>query len=254
MKPVKYILILTVILFVFVFLVTLPGTIRKNKNNSETTTSQVSETSDNTDNILISDGSDEMSIDNQWALFLVNKENPLPDDYEVTTHEVQSEGSFLMDTRCSTYMISMLEAAANDGIHIHITSAYRTKEYQQKLFDNDVANSVASGLTIDEAKAEALKQLGLPGCSEHNAGIAADIVEAGQFTLSEKFAETPEYQWLQENAADYGFILRYPEGKENITGIIFEPWHYRFVGIYHAKKIKQSGLTLEEFIKAYNNK
>ena len=106
----------------------------------------------------------------------------------------------------------------------------------------------------DEAYKKAVEAVAIPGKSEHNAGLAADIIEQGNYTLTEDFENTPQFKWLNENAAKYGFILRYPKGKESVTGIIYEPWHYRFVGVYHATKIKDSGLCLEEYAESLKNK
>ena len=117
------------------------------------------------------------------------------------------------------------------------------------MLENDIKAYEAKGLSYEEAYKKASAGVAIPGQSEHNAGICADILDKDNFSLTEGFEDTKEFKWLSENAQNYGFILRYPKNKESITGIEYEPWHYRFVGLYHAKKIKESGLSLEEYFK-----
>ena len=159
-----------------------------------------------------------------------------------------------MDSRAAEYLKEMIKAAEEDNIHLVVISAYRSVEYQQNNFDRSVQDRIDNrGMTYEEAYADTLKEVQLPGFSEHNAGVAADIMSDEETSMEDdRFKNTTAYAWLQQNAADYGFILRYPEGKEDITGIIYEPWHYRFVGVYYAKLLSEKGVTLEEFFEEMN--
>jgi D-alanyl-D-alanine carboxypeptidase len=146
----------------------------------------------------------------------------------------------------------MIEAAAEDGIELYMVSAYRTMQYQKDNLERSIEERMNTGMSYEAAYADALESVALPGCSEHNAGLAADIMSVNNTSMDDSsFENTPEFEWLSIHAAEYGFILRYPDGKQDITGIIYEPWHYRFVGVYYANKIKDSGLTMEEFFEQH---
>lgn len=191
-------------------------------------------------------------IDNAWAMFLVNNQNPLPDNYDkkITVKKVYSNGDrdFEFDERAADYLIDMFAAAKKEGINLTVNSSYRTIEYQQYNFDRSVQQRVNNGMSYEEAVIDTEKEVAYPGKSEHNAGLSADIFSDEYVSFDDDgFKNTKAYAWLMENAADYGFILRYPEGKEAETGIIYEPWHYRFVGVYYAHKVQESGLCLEEY-------
>lgn len=196
--------------------------------------------------------------DNTWAMFLVNQKNQVSKEYSdgIETARVyeNSYRSYEMDSRMSEFLKQMISAADEDGIQLIVMSAYRSYEYQQNNFDNSVQQRIDErGMTREEAEADTLKEVQLPGFSEHNAGIAADIMSVEEISMDDdRFKNTEAYAWLSEHAAEYGFILRYPEGKEDITGIVFEPWHYRFVGVYYANLIKDKGITLEEFFEEMN--
>ncbi|MCM1525119.1 MAG: M15 family metallopeptidase [Ruminococcus sp.] len=207
---------------------------------------------------------DPADADNTWAMFLVNSKNKVSDEYcngidRALVYESWRE--YHMDTRMAEYMKQMLKAAQEDlnpdggnEHYLNVMSAYRSIEYQQNNFDKSVKDRMENkGMTEEEAYEDTLKEVQLPGYSEHNAGIAADIMSDEYVDMDDDgFKNTKAYAWLQENAADYGFILRYPEGKESVTGIIYEPWHYRFVGVYYAKLITDKGITLEEFFEEMN--
>ncbi|MBQ7782429.1 MAG: M15 family metallopeptidase, partial [Oscillospiraceae bacterium] len=200
---------------------------------------------------------DPADADNTWAMFLVNSQNPVPDKYcDGIERELvyESWSEYYMDARMAEYMKQMLKAAAEDGNQLVIMSAYRTIDYQQRNFDNSVQDRITNlGMTEEEAYEDTLKEVQLPGYSEHNAGLAADIMVKECTDMdSDAFKNTDAYAWLMENAADYGFILRYPEGKEDVTGIIYEPWHYRFVGVYYAKQLTDMGITMEEYFEEMN--
>ncbi|MDR0991914.1 MAG: M15 family metallopeptidase [Ruminococcus sp.] len=190
-------------------------------------------------------------IDNEWALYLVNEKNPLPSDYDETIETTLVFSDFrdyYFDSRAASYLTTMIEDAAADGVNLYIVSTYRSQEYQKENFERSVAERMSAGMDYDAAYADTLREVTLPGYSEHNAGIAADIMTPSYTSMNDDgFKTTEAYAWLSEHAAEYGFILRYPEGKEDVTGIIYEPWHYRFVGVYYAEDIKAQGVTLEEY-------
>lgn len=279
----KLYLISTVILFAVVFLLsrTVPGKDDENKLSKPAepsavgseSISQISESvsSDVTgeDGSIISETPTETTeesrepkpdpadADNTWAMFLVNSKNQLPAEYcdGIETDLVyESWREYYMDSRVSEYMKQMIKAAEEDGIKLIVMSAYRSVEYQQNNFDKSVQDRIDNrGMTYEEAYADTLKEVQLPGFSEHNAGVAADIMSDEENSMEDdRFKNTKAYAWLCENAADYGFILRYPDGKEDITGIIYEPWHYRFVGVYYAKLLTDKGITLEEYFEEMN--
>lgn len=265
MKLGKYIIGITLLLFVIVFFATMPGRKRYEEGVTTQTTppavtsaSGVTTPPSATAPPIVSestakpvggepDAPPSASIDNEWALYLINQDNPLPDDFTVTAEKVF--GKFEMDSRAAPFMKEMIAAAKADGANLGVISALRTIEYQKTLLDTDVKAYQEQGMSYDDAYKKAAEAVAIPGQSEHNAGLCADILEVGNYTLTEGFDQTPEFKWLSEHAAEYGFILRYPKSKESITGIIYEPWHYRFVGKYYAAAISESGLCLEEFIK-----
>ena len=184
---------------------------------------------------------------NSWQLKLVNKDHPLPETFTVTTAVTKDE--YLFDSRAVSALDAMLDAGKEAGMKLALTSAYRSWDYQTTLFENKVATLMAdSGLGRAAAEQEAGTEVARPGTSEHELGLAADIVCDYYGILDNGYADTPEAQWLDAHCAEYGFILRYPAGKSDITGIIYEPWHFRYVGVEAAKYIMGHGLCLEEFI------
>lgn len=181
--------------------------------------------------------------------FIVNKEIRLPDDYSIETDFVQ--GSYQLEAVAAMRCREMIEAAKKDGINLKVLSAYRTVEYQENLFSRNVRQRMDDyGMSYDEAVYDVSINIAPPGGSEHNAGLAVDIIETDHWDTYEEFEDTEEFAWLQEHCAEYGFILRYLKGREDVTGYIYEPWHYRYVGINHAKDVMESGLCLEEYFAA----
>ena len=186
--------------------------------------------------------------DGDWRLTLVNNNVALPEDWQITTKVAEaSTQKELADEAADAYM-QMKQAAAVDGVELLLCSGYRTVEYQQNLFDQEKQKWLDDGLSDQEAYDKAKTVVAVPGYSEHNSGFAADIVTPGHQTLDSAFANTDTAKWLFEHAPEYGFILRYPEDKQAITGIIYEPWHYRYVGVENAKAITESGKCLEEYL------
>ena len=182
----------------------------------------------------------------EYYLLLANAENPLPQDWSIQTEEVQN--GYEMDKRAAPAMREMIQAAKEDGVELMLCSAYRSVEKQQQLFDRSQQAYMAQGMSEEEAYAKTATETAIPGTSEHQTGLAADIVTPTYQMLDAGFADTPAGQWLSEHAAEYGFVLRYPQDKQEVTCIIYESWHYRFVGKTHAKLMKESGLCLEEYL------
>lgn len=245
LRGTKYLLIITAVLFVAVFLLTRLTQPAKTKEPDATVITPQPEVTQATEPEV------QVNIDNEWAMFLVNNQNPLPDNYDsiIETELVYtSYREYYMDARMADYMKRMLADAEKDGINLKVVSAYRTIEYQQQNFENSVQDRIAKGMTEEEAREDTAREVAFPGKSEHNAGLSADIMSDEYESMDDDgFKDTKAYAWLSEHAAEYGFILRYPENKEHITNIIYEPWHYRFVGVYYANEIKDSGLCLEEY-------
>jgi D-alanyl-D-alanine carboxypeptidase len=181
-----------------------------------------------------------------WALTLVNSINPLPYGFEPQLAELSNGSRF--DARAISHLEEMLNDMRNEGLSPVVCSAYRSIETQQRLFDRETEAKMNEGFTRDQAIIEAAKSVAYPGTSEHNLGLACDIVSAGYQILDDRQAETPEVQWLFAHSSDYGFILRYSAEKTNITGIIYEPWHFRYVGIATAKEITAKGVCFEEYL------
>lgn len=180
-----------------------------------------------------------------WSLVLVNAEYALPQDFSVSLTNVQSGER--VDVRILAETTAMLEAAKNDGVTLTICSGYRSVSKQTALFEQDVKRYVSRGYSKEESEKLTMRTLQKPGYSEHHTGLAIDIVTPGHQTLDAAFDRTDAYAWLSEHAAEYGFILRYPQDKEALTGIEYEPWHYRYVGKEHAQAIREDALCLEEY-------
>ena len=214
------------------------------------TTSSAAETTESAVDTTVQQSSDDYS----WALLLVNQTHPLPDDYSVKTAWVcTTYREYWLDERAAPYAKQMLADAKADGVNLNVISSYRTLDYQKGLFNADIEKYQKQGMTYDEAYAATALNVAIPGQSEHCAGVALDILSDEYWQTDEGFDKTKAYAWLSENAVKYGFILRYPKGKTSITGINYEPWHYRFVGPDNAAKIKASGLCLEEYLQSIDN-
>ncbi len=181
-----------------------------------------------------------------WMLTLVNPWNPLPEDFTCT--RIQLANGHSVDERCYPDLQAMMDGCRAAGLSPTICSSYRSQEKQEQLYQNKVDRLAAQGWSLEEAKVEAAKSVAIPGASEHQLGLAVDIVDKHSQVLDNSQADTPAQQWLMEHSWEYGFILRYPEGKSEITGIIYEPWHYRYVGKEAAAEIHELGLCLEEYL------
>ena len=181
-----------------------------------------------------------------WNLILVNPWNPLPENYSFTKKELSN--GHAVDERCYPDLQAMMDACRAAGNSPVICSSYRSYEKQQSLYQNKVNRLAAQGYSQEKAREEAAKAVALPGTSEHQLGLAVDIVDIANQNLDSSQEDTAVQQWLMEHSWEYGFILRYPNDKSDITGIIYEPWHYRYVGKDAAAEIYQQGLCLEEYL------
>ena len=183
---------------------------------------------------------------NDWRLLLVNAAHPLPADFTVETADVGHGYTF--DVRAADHLIEMLSDCEDAGLFPLICSAYRLREKQESLFARQIEKQRAKGQDGDQAVTAASAVVAYPGTSEHETGLAVDICARDYQLLDEGQEETPEYQWLLAHCAEYGFILRYPPDKTHVTGIIYEPWHFRYVGEQAAREIMERGITLEEYL------
>ena len=187
-------------------------------------------------------------LDN-WNLTLVNSKNPLAEGFTVETESIKAayarDVGMSYDARAVEYLNNMCAAAAEDGVTLLAISSYRPHTRQQTLFDNELAEVKAEnpGISEEEAVKKAATEVAYPGTSEHELGLAVDLN-----SVEQTFEHTTQFQWLSAHAESYGFVLRYPKDKEDITGIIYEPWHYRYVGVEHAKKMNALDMCLEEYV------
>lgn len=202
---------------------------------------------DNTEQLVTIGG---VQLDaNYKNLLLVNGSNPLPDNYDYTAelktipeeyHNLQLDQ---INKNIWPYLKAMIDDARSEGVKLYVCSPYRSYNTQKILFDRQVQKQIAAGVPESQAEDKAATIVARPGTSEHHTGLAADM----NFT-DDAFENTPMFAWLTEHCQDYGFIMRYPKDKIDVTGVIYESWHYRFVGINVAKDIKSKGVTLEEYL------
>lgn len=180
-------------------------------------------------------------------ILLVNKDFPLDRTYQPTLKRMRDYG---VEVDASIYdaLYEMLSAGEKEGLSFWVASGYRSQERQRELLDEDIELLVGQGYSYSEAYEETVKETMPVGCSEHATGLAVDIVAKDYQILDSKQAATDEIKWLQKNCSRYGFILRYPEDKEDITKVSYESWHFRYVGVDAAKEITSKHITLEEYL------
>lgn len=184
-------------------------------------------------------------------ILIANPWNYIPEDYEpdlvALDLSISVEGS-KVDRSCYDALLKMIEDCNKECPKVCVVSSYRTMEHQTNSYNNKVNYYKNQGYSEEEAKIEAGKIIAVPGTSEHQLGLAVDIIDTKLWNLVEQQADLPAQKWLMANSWKYGFILRYPKDKTEVTGIIYEPWHYRYVGTEVAAELHESGLTLEEYI------
>ena len=185
----------------------------------------------------------------QWNLKLVNRQNLLENNTNIQTAKIEArfarDVGMKYDARAVSYLNAMCAAAEKDGVSLLVISSFRLHSRQVTLFQNQLKKVQANNPQLSEQAAidKAATVVAYPGSSEHELGLAVDFN-----SVEETFENTKQFAWLQAHAAEYGFIMRYPKSKQGITGVIYEPWHYRYVGKDHAAKINQLGYCLEEYV------
>ena len=184
-------------------------------------------------------------------LIIVNKNNKVPKDWDADL--VALSGNNKVAGVVYQDLQEMIDDACEEGYNPIICSSYRSKERQQEIYDESVQEYIAQGMSKKAAKRAASEWISIPGMSEHQLGLAVDIVPVENQVLDTAQEFNPTQRWFMANCHKYGFILRYPDGKKNITGIGYEPWHYRYVGKKHAKAMKNLGLCLEEYVEYLEN-
>lgn len=181
-----------------------------------------------------------------WRLLLANRNNIVknyaPKVKQFDRRYCQNDVKYYFDERAFDDAMNMINAALDDGIKLIILSSYRTYERQQTLYNNKVNYYLNKGYSASSAKTHAATVVAVPGTSDHNLGLAIDFNY-----LEQKDENSKELKWLRANAERFGFVMRYPKGKENVTGVIYEPWHYRYVGTENAERMNELNMCLEEY-------
>ena len=194
---------------------------------------------------------EEEAPDNGYStLILVNPWNYIPEDYTVELVNVQ--GKYNLDAKAAQSAIELLAAAKKAGYNMVLCSAYRTIEKSAELYNRKVKEFINAGYDEENAKIQAARWVAPPGTSEHHTGLAMDLVSSdywGYYSdLEHDYENFDSFKWMYKHCAEFGFILRYPKDKQDITGITYEPWHYRYVGKEAAEYIMANGLCLEEYL------
>lgn len=182
-----------------------------------------------------------------WRLKLANSENILPKDFKPELANIDKTRQF--DARAIKYLNNMMNDMKKSGIsNVWVQSAYRSIERQKELYDRKINIYLSEGKTQEEAEKLTDEYIARPGASDHNLGLAVDFNN-----VDNNFEDLKAFKWLKENAENYGFILRFPKDKEDITKIAYESWHWRFVGEEHAKKMNELNMCLEEYVEYLQN-
>ena len=191
-------------------------------------------------------GADSTADPEDWKLLLVNRENPLPEDFSIPRLTLLANGHAI-DSRAYPNLQRMMDDARAAGLQPTICSSYRTRDKQEELFENKVQALLAEGYGRAEAEERAAMWVARPGTSEHQAGLAVDIVDKSYQLLDQGQEETAVQKWLMAHCAQYGYILRYPTDKSALTGVNYEPWHYRYGGTAAAAESTEGGIGLAEY-------
>lgn len=181
-----------------------------------------------------------------WNLILANPWNKIPEDFTVELADIG--GGQMVDARIVNELNQMMSDLRTAGHSAFVCSSYRTNQKQTNLYTNEVNEYRSMGYSDEDAAVEAGKWVAVPGTSEHQTGLAVDIMSSYYLVLDKGQEDTAEQQWLMANSYKYGFILRYPSDKSALTGIYYEPWHYRYVGKDAAKEIYEKGICFEEYL------
>ena len=179
----------------------------------------------------------------EWFLAIISVDHPLPDNYSPSLSLAAGSNQVKLDSRMAPKFKRMYDGAKLSDCNLNPYAGYKNYSYQDNAYQRKVSSYLNQGYSQDEAEKLAKRKVAPAGCSESNSGLAIDIVSA-----STDFENTKEFQWLQDNAYKYGFVLRYPKDKEDITGVDYQPWHWRYVGEYAASKMYEQNLCLEEYL------
>ncbi len=214
----------------------------------EETTTTTEETTTATEETTTTAASPDVYDDGEWNMLLVNPWNALSEEeLQDESRLVYAENDEYVDERILDQLNAMLEAGAEYGLYV--TSGYRSYETQEYLYNNKVDRVISEqGCSYEEALDIAATVVARPGTSEHHTGLAVDLLHNECWELEEYWEDSAAFDWMMEHCADYGFILRYPKESQHITGVIYEPWHYRYVGVEAAQAIMSQGITLEEYL------
>ncbi len=241
---------IAIVILIIIIVITLIVKKSKNKTTVETTTNQVEQTtSEQEENKVEEEQVNEQAQEQQpekeitdWRLTLANYENLLPENFTVKVENIDKTRQF--DARAIGELNDMMNKMKKDGItNIWVQSAYRSVARQKELYDASVKKYLQEGKTQEEAETLTNEYINKPGSSDHNLGLAVDFNK-----VDNGFEKLDGFKWLQKNAENYGFILRYPKDKEDITKISYESWHWRYVGVENAKKMNELNMCLEEYI------
>lgn len=241
-KKVFVVIILPIIVIFFIIN-------KANSKNSQEVNSEISKQTEETTQSTSENTTETPNVDvtTDWRIRLANYDHILPEDFEVELADIDSTRQF--DARAIKYLKDMINDMKKDGhTSIWVQSSYRSVARQKELYENSINKYLKQGKTQEEAEKLTDEYINKPGSSDHNLGLAVDFNY-----VDNTFADTDEYQWLLENAENYGFILRYPKDKEDITKIAYESWHWRYVGEEHAKKMNELNMCLEEYVEYLEN-
>ena len=186
-----------------------------------------------------------------WELTLVRRDSPLAPNYVPRLAPIERDEQF--DERAASALRILIAEARADGFEVYVCSGYRSYETQKIIYERHIEEYLAQGMTQAEAEAATLLAVNSPGGSEHQLGLAADLLESSTQTMEPWIGGSGLMLWLEQHCAEYGFIIRYPDGKTDITGVEYEPWHLRYVGTAAAAYIMENGLCLEEFLEELEN-
>lgn len=239
-----------ILLIIVIGLITIIVRNSKSKTTVETTTKQVEQTASNQEETKneenqVNEQNQEQQLEKEitdWRLTLANYENLLPENFTVKVENIDKTRQF--DSRAIDELNDMMNQMKKDGItNIWIQSAYRSVARQKELYDASVKKYLQQGKTQEEAEKLTNEYINKPGSSDHNLGLAVDFNK-----VDNSFEKLEGFKWLKKNAENYGFVLRYPKDKEDITKIAYESWHWRYVGVENAKKMNELNMCLEEYI------
>ena len=228
----------------------LPSAAPGSKVESSAVSGAAAESVESRDNLLGLTAAEAKAMLADPLMILVNHTNKMPENYTFETAECGSKTAVnktLQTVACNAFL-ELQKAAAAENVTVWMQSGYRSVSYQTSLYEKKTNYYKQQGYDDAKAKEMAAAIVNPPGYSEHNCGLAADLNSPEHTTLDTGFADTAAFRWLCENAEQYGFILRYPKEAESVTGITYEPWHWRYVGAENAALLNQSGLCLEDAI------